>query len=117
MTINEMMAEAHDNSRAHGFWDGVCRPLPPTVIASKLMLIVSEAAEALEESREYTINLYSYQDTGKGLPKPIGFASELADILIRVGDLAGVMDIDLETAVKEKMAYNRTRPIKHGKTI
>lgn len=46
--------------------------------------------------------------------KPEGFASELADVLIRVFDLAGALGIDLEDAVQSKMAYNKTRPHRHG---
>ena len=51
-----------------------------------------------------------------GLPTRLMLiVSELADVIIRVGDLAGVYGIDLETAVVRKMNYNRTRPHKHGK--
>ena len=46
--------------------------------------------------------------------KPEGFPIELADILIRVFDLAEAWDIDLEAALQEKMAYNETRAYRHG---
>jgi hypothetical protein len=49
--------------------------------------------------------------------KPIGVPSEMADVIIRVLDFCGKHDIDIERAVNEKMAYNKTRPFKHGKTI
>lgn len=50
--------------------------------------------------------------------KPIGFAIELADAMIRIMDLAGHLGIDLTAAITEKMAYNETRPLRHGgKTI
>ena len=42
---------------------------------------------------------------------------ELADILIRVGDLARHCDLDLETAVKEKMEFNSTRGYRHGNKL
>lgn len=38
------------------------------------------------------------------------FAEELADILIRVGDLAEELGLDLNEAVVRKMAKNRLRP-------
>jgi NTP pyrophosphatase (non-canonical NTP hydrolase) len=47
--------------------------------------------------------------------KPEGFPVELADILIRVLDLAGRMDIDLDAVVAEKMRYNAGREYLHGK--
>ena len=46
--------------------------------------------------------------------KPEGFPTELADVVIRVGDLAGRLGIDLAAVIGEKMAYNITRPYRHG---
>jgi NTP pyrophosphatase (non-canonical NTP hydrolase) len=46
--------------------------------------------------------------------KPEGVAAEFADVLIRIGDFCGGFGIDLERAVREKLAYNRTRPHRHG---
>jgi hypothetical protein len=46
--------------------------------------------------------------------KPIGLPSELADIIIRVLDLAASLDIDMDKAVIEKMQHNATRPARHG---
>lgn len=42
-------------------------------------------------------------------------AEELADIIIRVCDLAGYLDINLGRAVYQKMKINESRPRKHGK--
>lgn len=47
--------------------------------------------------------------------KPEGVAVELADAVIRIADLCGHLGIDLEAAIDLKMAYNETRPFKHGK--
>lgn len=51
--------------------------------------------------------------------KPEGFGIELADALIRQGDLAEALTqagipIDLEYCVRLKAAYNKTRPHRHG---
>lgn len=40
---------------------------------------------------------------------------ELADIMIRVMDLAAFKGIDLEKHIDLKMKYNSLRPHKHGK--
>lgn len=48
------------------------------------------------------------------LNKPEGVASELADVVIRVADLCGLYGIDLNAALEEKMAFNKTRPYRHG---
>jgi NTP pyrophosphatase (non-canonical NTP hydrolase) len=49
-----------------------------------------------------------------GVAKPEGLPSELADIIIRVFDSAVFLGVDLEKAISEKMAYNATRPHRHG---
>ncbi len=43
------------------------------------------------------------------------FEDELADVMIRVMDLAAFKGIDLEYHIKMKMAYNAMREHKHGK--
>lgn len=107
MTIAEMQQRAWQNSENHGFHE-----TPDVGLPTRLMLIVSELAEAMEEHRAGNDPKFS-SVTGGG--KPIGIPSELADVIIRVGDLAGVYGIDLEAAVRDKMAFNETRPRKHGK--
>lgn len=46
--------------------------------------------------------------------KPDGVPIEFADVLIRVLDICGRFDIDIERAVREKMAYNEGRPWRNG---
>lgn len=107
MTIAEMQKAAWQNSEAHGFHE-----YPDVGLPTRLMLIVSELAEAMEIHRKgYAPDYQSVYGEGK----PEGIPSELADVIIRVGDLAGCYGIDLEAAVVQKMAYNKTRPHKHGK--
>ena len=73
------------------------------------MLTVSELSEVLEEYRDGKPLVY-FGENGK----PEGIAIELADAIIRIGDLAGILGADLESAVIQKMAYNATRPHRHG---
>lgn len=135
-TLRVLAARAFANSAAHGFWDDA----PPTdheawgpYIGNKLMLIVGEVAEAHEELRKGRAPGETYYLDGAGeeplpafledaaergaLLKPEGFPSELADVLIRVLDLAGALGIDLGAVLEEKAAYNATRPAKHGKAF
>lgn len=47
--------------------------------------------------------------------KPEGIAVEMADCLIRILDWFGHEELDVDEIVRQKMAYNRGRPYKHGK--
>jgi NTP pyrophosphatase (non-canonical NTP hydrolase) len=112
--INEMVSKAHEAARSKGWWDqygelfGDQYNLSPDEIAAKLCLIHSEVSEALEAVRGDAMDLY--EENGK----PEGLPAELADVLIRIGDLCGALGIDLEEAVSAKMAYNLTRTHRHG---
>lgn len=130
LTIRELCRRSHENSKAKGFWDGQLDPADMKFIPEKLMLIVSEASEALESYRKgEPLNFYSCKEclgvhgaidgqnpTCSHHPqrKVEGVSSELADVMIRVADLAERLGIDLERAVEEKHAYNLTRPARHG---
>lgn len=93
-----------------------------------LCLIHSEVSEALECDRKgkycnrTTIGLQNmvreddeiFKEMFTGLVKDT-FQDELADIMIRVMDLAAFKGIDLEAHIAAKMRYNSLRPHKHGK--
>jgi NTP pyrophosphatase (non-canonical NTP hydrolase) len=104
MNIKLLQADIHSNAVDHGWWDKE-RNIPEC-----LCLIHSEVSEALEDYRSDKMETtYRASDS-----KPEGFPSELADIVIRVMDLAGGMGIDLEKEILVKHEYNRTRTWKHG---
>lgn len=116
MNLSSMQKAAWNNSEAHGFHEGQDVTDKFTVPAM-LMLIVSELGEAVEEFRKgkplYYTTLEARAD-GAVQEKPHGLEDELADVIIRVGDLSESLGIDLESAVARKMGYNATRPFKHG---
>lgn len=69
-------------------------------ILGKLMLVVSEVAEAAEAARDFDRD---------------NFEEEIADTFIRLFDICGTMGIDIETAITAKMRKNEKRPRKHGR--
>lgn len=116
MRINELVAAAHENAVSKGWWDD------PRSFGEIIALIHSEASEALEDFRVgHTATEIWYEWKGQRFEaqrskeyKPCGIPSELADIVIRVFDACGRYGIDLEAAIADKMAYNATRPQRHG---
>lgn len=113
MNLNELAKEAHQIAREHGFYD------PPPSFPERIALIHSELSEALEEFRDgHAVTDERYVGARGTFPqKPEGIPSELADVLIRVLDLCGAHELDIERVVREKMNYNRSRPFKHGKAL
>ena len=108
MTLNEYRDLCHAMARSKGWYDGNGE----RNIGEQLMLVVTEVAEAMEDLRVGAMTL-TYDSNGK----PCGFPVEVADVMIRLFDLAGYLQIDLEGAVDEKIAFNETRPIRHGKLL
>lgn len=68
---------------------------------TKLCLIHSEVSEAMEGFRKGVMDDHLLDRTM--------FEVELADVLIRVFDLAGAHDLDLGGALLEKFQYNQRR--------
>lgn len=128
MNLNELAKEAHQISVDRGWWEK--EPSFGDLVA----LMHSELSEALEEYRagrpmvwyscdvsdaccepgHYHYNVHCCRGCGHRGYKPEGIAVELADCIIRILDWAGKEGVDMESIIKEKMAYNRTRPYRHG---
>ncbi len=106
LTIKALQVAAYEAAQRRGFHSG-----EPS-IWKFLGNLHSECSEAWEEARkpDFEPGRTYYREDGK----PEGLPSELADLLIRVADTAQTFGIDLEAAVREKMAYNETRPHRHG---
>lgn len=105
LTISTLISESHQTSKDKGWWDQEIN------VGEKLALIHSEVSEALEEYRSHgEQKQYLRESDGK----PEGFVFELADTVIRIADLCGELELDLEKALLTKMEFNHTRPYRHG---
>lgn len=113
MEIKELIKKAHENASKKGFWEDwesiqnisyenreIAQQFINNAIGNRLMLIVSEVGEAQEGLRHKDMD---------------NFKEELADIVIRVADLSGALEIDLENEIIKKMEKNSKRAYKHGK--
>jgi hypothetical protein len=77
-------------------------------IGTKLALVAGEAVgEALEEIRDHGLEKVMAGETG--------FASELADVHIRLFDISDLTGVDIEAAITAKQDKNDTRPRMHGR--
>lgn len=100
-SLDDIAEAVWQNAEAHGF-HGPNEDGHVSTPAERLMMIVSECSEALEELRR------------PGRLDVDAFGKELADIIIRALDLAEDQGIDIEAAVVEKHNINRLRPLRHG---
>lgn len=124
MTITELVKKAHGNAVDKGFYpQGEDKN-----IGELLMLVVSEVSEALEahracwQGRKCLPDLFDETETDENKWKENfracikdSFPDELADAVIRIADMCGYLNIDLEKHIELKMKYNSMREYKHGK--
>jgi NTP pyrophosphatase (non-canonical NTP hydrolase) len=95
----------HIASLKAGWWHDINTgdPLDPkSKVPEKLMLTVSELAEAMEAHRKDLMD--------DKIVHRKGLEVELADALIRIFDLGGALGFDLGAAISEKMEFNANRP-------
>ncbi len=93
-SLSELSTLCHRIAREKGFWD------EERNIGEALMLVVTELAEAMEAYRK--------EDNAN-------FQEEIADTFIRLLDLCGGLNIDIEGEIAKKSEKNKNRPYKHGK--
>jgi NTP pyrophosphatase (non-canonical NTP hydrolase) len=90
-------------------------------VPEKLMLVVTELAEAMEWYRHFSQE--DFAELGQGLKDVssergstalVGFRQEIADTVIRLLNLSASLGINLEGEIAAKMEINEKRPHRHG---
>lgn len=119
--INETAKLLYEANEKKGFWEvpqwafnDVGHQVPHvkpeyTLLkkSEKLVLMHSELSEALEGIRKPGPDQHCPEFTQEEV--------ELADLYIRLMDYSGGFNLRLGEAIVAKLAYNATRPHKHGK--
>lgn len=112
LTIKDLVKQTHENAVNKGFWDTYNRVIDElwskdyvedirtAYINQFLILTIGEISEAVEGLRKGDAD---------------NFKEELADVYIRLSDLVGGLEIDIEHEIKKKMNKNKTREKMHGK--
>jgi NTP pyrophosphatase (non-canonical NTP hydrolase) len=147
MKIDKLKRKSNEIAHEKGFWEDYDRIMKNlendkdkkvfhlSFINQKLMLIVSELGECMESLRkdrkcEATNEIINelIEQSEIGDKKNLffmrfnhfikdTFEDELADVFIRLSDLCGELNVDIEKHIELKTAYNKLRESKHNKNF
>jgi NTP pyrophosphatase (non-canonical NTP hydrolase) len=104
VVFNAQARAIHENAVKHGWWEGGAEARN---IGELIALVHSELSEALEAMRQGN-------PADEHLPQFSSLEVELADVVIRVADLAAGLGLRLGEAIEEKHRYNIKRTYRHG---
>lgn len=93
-------------------WNNLQALVEKLVKYQKLLLVVTELAEAAEGIRDVV--------AGEEASKVDGFTNEeeeVADAVIRLMDYGGYYNLKIAACIQAKMAVNEQRPTRHGKVF
>lgn len=109
-SIDDWADDIHHWAVGKGWWE------EERNFGEMVALMHSELSEALEAWRDPEKgDEPSYLVPGpEGVLKPEGWATELADCVIRIMDTCAAKGVSLETMIRAKMEYNDRRPYRHG---
>lgn len=120
--LNNLSRQIYEGNKHRGF------DVSKENVGQTLMLIVSELAEALEADRKNKhakMEAFEFRSEDRKCSEDFkcdfqelikdSFEDEIADAIIRLFDLCGGLNIDIERHIKLKLEYNETREYKHGK--
>jgi|688.fasta_scaffold119660_6 hypothetical protein len=142
MDLTELSKEIFSTNKEKGFWENhfgtmylvetndnfskeQAKAIQDAFVSQKLMLITTEIGEAMEALRDdnYSIILKDWHFDIEDRETKIffedniknTFEDEIADSIIRLLDLSGGLNIDIQKHIDLKLKYNKTRGYKHGK--
>lgn len=104
LTLDVLQYVCHNRACEAGWWDHYATVTPDMrkhMVGAKMALVHSEVSEALEGFRKGTMDDH--------IPHRKAVEVEFADTIIRILDLAGLLELDLAGAIAEKLAYNAQR--------
>ena len=104
-SLGSLANQAHAIAKNRGWWDA------PRNEGELIALMHSELSELLEAYRK------SPSKPSEHCAEITAAEEEAADVIIRLLDFACAAGMDLDRAVRLKMAFNLTRPKKHGKAF
>lgn len=93
--------DIHNNAKDKGWWDTEKK------VPEELLLLHAEVSEATEAMRKGN-------PPDSHIPEFTGLEAELADVVIRIMDIAEGMNLRVSEAIIAKHEYNKGRSHRHG---
>lgn len=115
--LDYLIKKCGEDAKKRGWQD------TPISFGDAMTLLHSEISEMFEEYRNHRAmdEIYHNKEFAfKGTPedvvssKPEGIPIEMADLLIRMCHYCSYFGIPIHEGLRQKMAYNDTRPYRHG---